>query len=97
VKFALSLLLVSASFSMSACNTLVTRRDLFSPKKGSGPWTTRLAEYERTEGVFGVSHNYRYGRPGEEEGVFGVSRNLREDEEPTTEEGVLGVSRNRDR
>lgn len=80
VKFAFSLLLVSTAFSLSACNTLVTRRDLYSPKKVSGPWTDRLEAYERGEGVFGVSHNNYHGEPGSEEGVFGVSRNLREDE-----------------
>ena len=99
MKFALPLLLVSAAISLSACNTLVTRRDLYSPKKGSGYWTDRLDEFERREGVLGVSHNYRYGRPGTEEGVFGVSRNLREDEQPEhdPERGVLGISRNRNR
>ena len=38
MKFAASLLLLSA-IGLTACNNLVTRRDLYSPTKGSGPYT----------------------------------------------------------
>ena len=38
VKFAASLLVLLA-FSLTACNTLVTRRDLYAPTKASGPYT----------------------------------------------------------
>ncbi len=39
VKFAFSLLILSA-FAFAACNNLVTRRDMYSPAKASGPYTT---------------------------------------------------------
>lgn len=39
VKFAFSLLILSA-FALTGCNNLVTRRDLYSPAKASGPYTT---------------------------------------------------------
>ena len=38
VKFAV-LLLALFAFSLTACNTLVTRRALYSPAKASGPYT----------------------------------------------------------
>ena len=38
VKFAASLLALLA-FSLTACNTLATRRDLYAPTKSSGPYT----------------------------------------------------------
>jgi hypothetical protein len=38
VKFAFSLLILSA-FAFAACNNLVTRHDLYSPAKASGPYT----------------------------------------------------------
>lgn len=43
VKFAPSLLLIAIGFSLTACHqsTLATRRDLYSPTKGSGYWTER--------------------------------------------------------
>jgi hypothetical protein len=40
VKSALAFLLLA--FSLSACNTLATRRDLYSPAKASGPYTEAL-------------------------------------------------------
>lgn len=39
VKFAFSLLILSA-LALTACNNLVTRRDMYSPAKASGPYTT---------------------------------------------------------
>jgi uncharacterized lipoprotein NlpE involved in copper resistance len=41
VKSAVSLLALVA-LSLTACNTLVTRKDLYSPKKGDGPYTRAL-------------------------------------------------------
>ncbi len=38
MKFAFSLILVAA-FALTACNTLVTRRDQYRPAKASGPYT----------------------------------------------------------
>ncbi|MEQ1859741.1 MAG: hypothetical protein ABMA13_07390 [Chthoniobacteraceae bacterium] len=38
MKFAASLLILAA-FALTACNTLVTRRDLYAPAKASGPYT----------------------------------------------------------
>jgi hypothetical protein len=38
VKSAVSLLALAA-LSLTACNTLVTRKDLYSPVKGDGPYT----------------------------------------------------------
>jgi hypothetical protein len=38
VKSAVSLLALAA-LSFTACNTLVTRKDLYSPVKGDGPYT----------------------------------------------------------
>jgi len=38
VKFAVSLLVLLA-FSFAACDTLATRRSLYSPAKASGPYT----------------------------------------------------------
>ena len=49
VKSALTFLLLA--FSLSACNTLATRRDLYSPAKASGPYTEAL-----------YSGSYVYGR-----------------------------------
>jgi hypothetical protein len=98
VKFAASLLLLSAALlSLPACTTLANRRELYSPKRGSGYWTERHADYRRGEGIFGISnpHHHPVGR---EEGIFGVSRN---DDEVDfrasghSEEGIFGVSRNR--
>lgn len=40
VKIVSSILLLSL-LALTGCNTLVTRRDLYSPKKGSGYWTDR--------------------------------------------------------
>ena len=40
VKIVSSILLLSL-LTLTGCNTLVTRRDLYSPKKGSGYWTDR--------------------------------------------------------
>ena len=49
VKSALTFLLLA--FSLSACNTLATRRDLYAPTKASGPYTEAL-----------YSGSYVYGR-----------------------------------
>jgi hypothetical protein len=49
VKSALAFLLLA--FSLSACNTLVTRRDLYAPARASGPYTEAL-----------YSGSYVYGR-----------------------------------
>jgi hypothetical protein len=38
VKFAATLLAL-LTFSLTACNNLATRRDLYSPTKASGPYT----------------------------------------------------------
>ena len=38
MKFAVSLLSLLA-FSLAACNTAATRRDMFAPTKASGPYT----------------------------------------------------------
>jgi hypothetical protein len=43
VKFAASLLVLLA-FSLTACNTPATRRDLYAPTKASGPYTKWLRE-----------------------------------------------------
>lgn len=40
VKIVSSILLLSL-LSLCGCNTLNTRRDLYSPKRGSGYWTER--------------------------------------------------------
>lgn len=40
MKIVSSVLLLSL-FALAGCNTLVTRRDLYAPKKGSGYWTER--------------------------------------------------------
>jgi hypothetical protein len=40
MKTVSSLLLLSM-LALTGCNTLNTRRDLYSPKKGSGYWTER--------------------------------------------------------
>jgi hypothetical protein len=49
VKSALAFLLLASS--LSACNTLATRRDLYGPAKASGPYTEAL-----------YSGSYLYGR-----------------------------------
>jgi hypothetical protein len=41
VKSALAFLLLAA-FSLSACNNLVTRRELYSPAKGTGPYSEAI-------------------------------------------------------
>jgi hypothetical protein len=43
VKFAASLLVLLA-FSLVACNTPATRRDLYKPNQASGPYTKWLRE-----------------------------------------------------
>lgn len=40
MKIVSSVLLLSL-LGLTGCNTLVTRRDLYAPKKGSGYWTER--------------------------------------------------------
>ena len=51
VKFFAASLLVLCAFATSACNTLVTRRDLYSPAKGSGKYTTIL---QKSLYIYGV-------------------------------------------
>jgi len=59
VKFFVSLLLLSVFAStFSACTTDANRRDLYSPKKGSGYWTDRSNEQLKHRGIFGVSNSY---------------------------------------
>jgi hypothetical protein len=43
VKFALPFVVVLA-FALSACNTVENRRSLYSPNKGSGPYTRTLED-----------------------------------------------------
>ena len=50
VKFAAPLLAL-AVFSLVACNTLVTRRDVYSPQKGHGPYSQALKEGTWKDGV----------------------------------------------
>jgi hypothetical protein len=50
VKFAASLAFASA-LVLTACNTLVTRRDLYSPSKGSGPYSKIIKESTYHRGV----------------------------------------------
>ena len=40
VKFAAASLLALCALATTACNTLVTRRDMYAPTKASGPYTT---------------------------------------------------------
>ena len=71
-----SLLLLSAlGLALSGCNTLVTRRDLWSPSKGGGPWTKEYKKQRDSEGLLGISNPYpRRGKgPNPEEGIFGIS------------------------
>jgi hypothetical protein len=94
VKFLTSLLLLSVlGLSQTACNTLSTRRDLFSPTRASGPYTKEYADMRDREGLFGISHPPYY-TPGEQEGIFGISRNPHPAELPDEEEGLFGISRN---
>jgi hypothetical protein len=51
VKFAAASLLVLCALATTACNTLVTRRDLYAPTKASGPYTTI---YQKSLYVYGV-------------------------------------------
>jgi hypothetical protein len=41
VKLASSLLILCSALILCACDTPNTRRAMYSPKKGSGYWTTR--------------------------------------------------------
>ena len=94
MKFLTSLLLLSAlGLSVSGCNTLSTRRDLFSPTRASGPYTQQYVEMRDNEGLAGVSHN-NYHPVGDDEGIFGVSHNPNEAELPGEDEGIFGISRN---
>ncbi len=95
VKFLTSLLLLAGlGLSLSACNTLSTRRDLYSPTRGSGPYTKKYNEMRDQEGLFGISRE-TYHEPGQDEGIYGVSHN-RENSyyESAEDEGIFGVSRN---
>ena len=50
VKSALAFLLLA--FSLSACNTLATRRDLYGPAKGTGPYTEALYSGTYVYGIY---------------------------------------------
>ncbi len=50
MKFAVSLLLL-AVLSLAACNTLVTKRDVYSRGKGNGPYSEALREGTWKDGV----------------------------------------------
>ena len=51
VKFAAASLLVVCALATTACNTLVTRRDMYAPTKASGPYTTIM---QKSLYVYGV-------------------------------------------
>lgn len=87
------LLLAGLGFSLSACNTLSTRRDLFSPTRANGPYTQQYVEMRDQEGLAGVSHNVHHP-VGDNEGIFGVSHNPHEAEQPGYDEGIFGISHN---
>lgn len=78
MKLVAPLLLVAFALSSVACNTVVTRRDLYSPSEGGGYWTKRYTAYTREEGLAGVSkpdsHRRPSGKPMDDEGLFGISR-----------------------
>lgn len=75
MKFLTSLLLLAGlGFSLSACNTPSTRRDLYSPTRGNGPHTKKYLEIRQQEGLFGISRNV-HRKPGPQEGIFGISHN----------------------
>lgn len=77
MKTASLLLFLTLGTSLMACpcdTHLTLRRDLYSPKKGSGYWTTRYAKLRQTQGIFGVSNSdHRGAGPGPDTGIFGVS------------------------
>ena len=50
VKSALAFLFLA--FSLSACNTLATRRDLYAPTKASGPYTEALYSGSYVYGIY---------------------------------------------
>lgn len=87
------LLLAGLGISLSACNTLSTRRDLFSPTRANGPYTKQYVEMRDQEGLAGVSHNVHHP-VGDNEGIFGVSHNPHEAEQPGYDEGIFGISHN---
>jgi hypothetical protein len=94
VKFLTSLLLLSGlGLSLSGCNTLSTRRDLYSPTRANGPYTKQYVEMRDQEGLAGVSHNVHHP-VGDDEGIFGVSHNPHEAELPADDEGIFGISHN---
>ena len=97
MKFLTSLLLLAGiGFSLSGCNTLSTRRDLFSPTKGSGPYTRQYQIMHDQEGFFGISRNRVPGDEySREEGIFGISHNPHPAELAGPDEGIFGISRNR--
>jgi hypothetical protein len=57
VKFSVSLLAVSV-FVFAACDTLATRRSLYSPSKGEGPFRGILREQSYLTGI-----EYKHLRP----------------------------------
>lgn len=98
VKFALSLLsLAAVVFTLPGCNTLATRRDLYSPAEGDGPYSKRFNHYrEHHEGLFGVSHDEFHPKAANE-GIFGVSNSdARYRRQAPEDQGIFGISRNVD-
>jgi hypothetical protein len=88
------LLLLVTVVALTGCNTLVTRRDLYSPKKGSGYWT-RQAEHPNRRNPTNAA------KPGPESGIVGISHppyGVQRERElhrwPADEStGILGISR----
>ena len=62
VKPSAIILLAATALTLTACNTLSTRRDLFSPNKPDGPWTQKLHESE----IAKVPHILKPNRPAVE-------------------------------
>ena len=97
MKFAPLLLIVVVAVATTGCNTVNTRRDLYSPTKGKGYWTKVWEEEERPLD--------NAANPGPESGFFGFShpayeRHERESAyqvEPGSETGIFGVSHSRHR
>lgn len=77
MKFLSSLLLLAALvLSQTACTTLVNRRDLYRPARGSGEWSKKYERQRSNEGIFGISHS-QSNKPGADEGIFGISHSDR--------------------
>ncbi len=86
------LLIVTTLLSLSACNTLVTRRDQYSPKEGEGYWTK---QWENR----GDRPKRAVEKPGPESGIFGISHPPYEQQQAAPplrrERGIFGISRPR--